>query len=326
MRSIVDPDVSTSIYYRLHTTRYNDQNNNDILDAGELECDEAFSAVTTVTINAQPTLVQTTAPADEQTVCVGDPIDPITFRWGGSATGIRLVNLPNGIDPIADVVTDGAAKTVTISGTPNSTGFIRVETEGTTCETIRIQHLIRVTTAPQIPDYILIDDAAGGLDPIPIIEDQDGNIYNGQIYLCEQALSTSPSPTLFSACYNDGRIAPLTESYIWYISPPNAGVISATTGYVTWDDGFIGDATISVVAVGCDGTATATLTTEVTVNEFDSSASNPTEPIPLLEAQRERVTISGLPVIGEVYNITLNGVKYSYEITVGRNYCRSSGH
>ncbi|MGA0317018.1 MAG: PKD domain-containing protein [Flavobacteriaceae bacterium] len=317
LRSIVDPDVSTSIYYRLHTTRYNDQNNNDILDAGELECDEAFSAVTTVTINAQPTLVQTTAPADEQTVCVGDPIDPITFRWGGSATGIRLVNLPNGINPIADVVTDGAAKTVTISGTPNSTGFIRVETEGTTCETIRIQHLIRVTTAPQIPDYILIDDAVGGLDPIPIIEDQDGNIYNGQIYLCEQALSTSPSPTTFSACYNDGRVAPLTESYIWYISPPNAGIISATTGYVTWDDGFIGDATISVVAIGCDGTATATLTTEVTVNEFDSSASNPTEPIPLLEAQRERVTISGLPVVGEVYNITLNGVKYSYEITVG---------
>ena len=35
-------------------------------------------------------------------------------------------------------------------------------------------------------------------------------IYNGQVYLCEQALASSPSPTLFTACYNDGRIAPLT--------------------------------------------------------------------------------------------------------------------
>ena len=170
-----------------------------------------------------------------------------------------------------------------------------MRTQGTTCEIIRLDHLIRVTTAPEIPDYILIDDAPGGTDPIPIVEDQDGNIYNGQIYLCEQALSTSPSPTTFSACYNDGRVAPLTESYIWYISPPNAGTISATTGYVEWDDGFFGDATISVVAIGCDGSATATLTTVVSVNEFDSSATQPTEPRPLLEAQQERITSEEMP-------------------------------
>ena len=34
-----------------------------------------------------------------------------------------------------------------------------------------LQHFVRVTTAPQIPDYILIDDAVGGTDPIPIIID-----------------------------------------------------------------------------------------------------------------------------------------------------------
>ena len=310
LRSIVDPDISTDVYYRLHTTRFNDVNDNDILDSGELVCDVAYSGSTTVTISAQPTLVQTTAPANEQTVCEGDNIDPITFSYGGSATGIRLVNLPAGLNQTLDA----AAQTLTIDGIPNGTGFVRVETQGTTCETIRLQHLIRVTTAPQIPDYILIDDVPGGNDPIPIIEDQDGNIYNGQIYLCEQALSTSPSPTTFSACYNDGRVAPLTESYIWYISPPNAGIISATTGYVTWDDGFFGDATISVVAIGCDGSATATLTAEVSVNEFDSSASQPTEPIPLLEAQQERITITGIPVTGEIYNVTLNGVRYSFEV------------
>ena len=75
LRSIVDPDVSTEVYYRLNTTRFNDVNDNDILDAGEV-------VVISILCNcnswcAQPTLVQTTAPADEQTVCAGDNIDQL---------------------------------------------------------------------------------------------------------------------------------------------------------------------------------------------------------------------------------------------------------
>ena len=157
------------------------------------------------------------------------------IQTGGSATGIRLINLPAGLTP----VTDAGAKTVTITGIPASTGFVRVETEGTSCEIIRLDHNIVVTNAPERPDYILIDNAPGGTDPIPIITGQDGSIYNGQVYLCEQALASSPSPTLFTACYNDGRIAPLTESYIWFISPSGAGSITATTGSVTWNDGLL---------------------------------------------------------------------------------------
>ena len=196
---------------------------------------------------------------------------------------------------------------------------MRVTTEGTTCQIQTLQHFVRVTTAPQIPDYILIDDAAGGADPIPIINrPQDGNIYNGQIYLCEQALATSPGSAFFTACYNDGRIAPLTESYNWFISPPDAGTISRTTGFATWNDGFIGDVTVQVVAVGCDGSATATLTTVVSVNQFDSSASNPTEPIPLLEQESEIIYIrenAGNIRSEERFNITINGVRYTYETT-----------
>ena len=33
----------------------------------------------------------------------------------------------------------------------------------------------------------------------------------------------------------------------------------------------------------------------VTVNEFDAAATQPTEPVPLLEAEVERVTISPIP-------------------------------
>ena len=164
LQTLIDPDIPTTVYYRLKTTRFNDINDNNILDAGEVSC-EVLSGATEIAISEQPTLVQTTAPLGGQTVCIGTAIDPITFQFGGSATGIRLVNIPGGLT----TATDAAAKTVTISGIPTGTGFVRVTTEGTTCQIQTLQHFVRVTTAPQIPDYILIDDAAGGTDPIPII-------------------------------------------------------------------------------------------------------------------------------------------------------------
>ena len=36
LSSLIDPDIATTVYYRLTTTRFNDINNNTI-DAGELE-------------------------------------------------------------------------------------------------------------------------------------------------------------------------------------------------------------------------------------------------------------------------------------------------
>ena len=52
------------------------------------------------------------------------------------------------------------------------------------------------------------------------------------------------------------EIAPLTDSYRWYVTPASAGAIGATTGVMSWTGGFIGDATISVAAVGCTGVET----------------------------------------------------------------------
>ena len=63
-----------------------------------------------------------------------------------------------------------------------------------------------------------------------------------------------------------------------------------------------------MVAIGCDGSATATLTTVVSVNEFDSSATQPTEPRPLLEAEQERITITGIPITGEIYSVTSGAI------------------
>ena len=174
---LIDPDISTTVYYRLKTTRFNDINGNNVLNAGEVSC-EVLSAAVEVSISEQPTLVQTSAALGGQTVCIGSAIDPITFQYGGSATGIRLVNVPGGLNE----ATDAVAKTITISGIPTGTGFVGVTTTGTTCEIQTLQHFVRVTTAPQIPDYILMMMRQVE-HLIPIINGQDGNIYNGSIYL-----------------------------------------------------------------------------------------------------------------------------------------------
>ena len=308
----VDPDVQRIVYYRLKTTRVNDIDNSGAQNGTESTC-EVFSAATQVTIDAQPSLVQTTAPNGSQSVCVGVAVIPITFQWGGSATGIRIINNPG-----LTSVTNAAAKTVTLSGIPTFTGFVRVETLEAlpaTCGVVRLDHLVRRVTAPSLPDYIRIIDPGGANPTVPIVADQDGNTYNGQLYSCETALNSAPANVQFDACYNDGRILALTDSYRWYVTPVNAGVMNATTGVMDWDDGFFGDATISVAAVGCDGTETGQLNAVITVNQFNSAATQPTQPTPLLEAQQQRVTFSGVPVTGERYSVFLNGVEYFFVTT-----------
>ena len=114
LSSLIDPDIATTVYYRLTTTRFNDINNNNTIDAGELEC-EVISPITRIDISAQPTIVQTSGPANTQTVCAGDPITTIVFEYGGSATGVAV----NGQGGFA-VVNDALAQTVTISGTPGT--------------------------------------------------------------------------------------------------------------------------------------------------------------------------------------------------------------
>ena len=316
LSSLIDPDIATTVYYRLTTTRFNDINNNNTIDAGELEC-EVISPITRIDISAQPTIVQTSGPANTQTVCAGDPITSIVFEYGGSATGVA-VNGEGGLT----VVNDALAQTVTISGTPGSSLNISLRTTGTTCEVEFLNYAItRVENRPA-PDYITIDDSdlLTPANPLPIIDNQDANIYDGQqLYLCETAINTGPANTLFDVCYNDGRVPP-ANGYLWEVRTPGAGSINPSTGEVDWTDGFFGDAIIRVYAYACDGTTPAVFReTVVTVNQFGAAATQPTEPVPLLEAEVERVTISPIPGgnirAGEKYNISLNGVRYTFETT-----------
>ena len=122
-----------------------------------------------------------------------------------------------------------------------------------------------MVSAPQLPDYIRIADP-NGVNPVTVMipnqttdpaNGQDGNTYNTQLYSCEPALGQAPAAVTFSACYNDGRVVGLTDSFRWYVTPASAGAIGASTGVMSWTGGFFGDATIGVAAVGCDGTETA---------------------------------------------------------------------
>ena len=66
------------------------------------------------------------------------------------------------------------------------------------------------------PDYITIDDSDAGTpaNPLPIIDNIDANVYDGQqSYLCETGINTSPDNTLFGVCYNDGRCHLQMDTY-----------------------------------------------------------------------------------------------------------------
>lgn len=71
----------------------------------------------TLFVQSAPTLTFTSAPlSDSQTVCTNVAINPISYSYGGAATGITVIGLPNG------VTTSTTGNTLTISGTPIQAG------------------------------------------------------------------------------------------------------------------------------------------------------------------------------------------------------------
>lgn len=82
----------------------------------------------TITVNPDATLVLTSGiGSDAQTVCVNNPISPITYAVGGGGTGVTVTGLPVGVS------FSFVAGTVTISGTPIAFGNFNytISTTGT---------------------------------------------------------------------------------------------------------------------------------------------------------------------------------------------------
>ncbi|MEC4003977.1 choice-of-anchor L domain-containing protein, partial [Flavobacterium sp. SUN052] len=94
-----------------------------------------------VTTNATVTLTSAAATTN-QTVCVNSPITPITYTFGGSATGATVTGLPAGVTATV------SGTTITISGSPNTTlgspfGYT-VNTTGGSCGTASLSGTITV--------------------------------------------------------------------------------------------------------------------------------------------------------------------------------------
>jgi gliding motility-associated-like protein len=100
----------------------------------------------TITVNSNPTLVlNSTAATTNQSICVNTSINPISYTFGGGATGVTVSGLP------ADVSSIVSGNTVTISGTPSTTigspFNYTITTSGGSCGTISLNGTITVNQA-----------------------------------------------------------------------------------------------------------------------------------------------------------------------------------
>ena len=325
LRNSVDTDIEVELYFRLVTTRYfYDTDGDGDVDSDDNGC-TVYSNSINITVEADTYYSQTAGPLDGETVCLGDEITPISYTWGGSTTGLEILNLPAGINSaLSDSNGDGTDDTITFSGTPATTGFIRIQTlPDTACDIYIDSHVITVIQESIAPDYILVKDPNGVNDDLVLLN-RNGLSYNTQYYLCagedldvaDRDDNVDAQDLDFEACYNSPFAEGLNDGFIWRIEPEDAGTIDGITGEVDWFDEFRGEAIISVTSLGCSGESDS-IEIIVTVNEFDEPATVPTEPIPFELEQTQGVLIGGVPEEGESYSITLNGVEYIYDVQVG---------
>ncbi|MCL9810132.1 T9SS type B sorting domain-containing protein, partial [Flavobacterium luminosum] len=107
---------------------------------------QTVSCTTTCT---SPTLTLTSAAGtNNQTICVGTAITPITYTFSGDATGANVTGLPAGVT----YTTSG--NTVTISGTPSTTTALTsnyvISTLGGVCGSASLNGSISVNTNPTL--------------------------------------------------------------------------------------------------------------------------------------------------------------------------------
>ncbi|MDG1192181.1 MAG: hypothetical protein P8N15_09035, partial [Flavobacteriaceae bacterium] len=318
LTNLIDPDITVEIYFRMVTTRYfYDSNGDGIVDNTDEGC-SSNSAVAQITILPNITLTQIGGPVDNETVCVNTDITDVVYQWGGGATGVIVDSTPPGINQNIDAV----ARTITFSGQPTASGIISIRTtpdDG--CDIERLTHRIIAVQESITPDYILVQDPDGVADDIPLFSN-DGINYNTEFYLCAGQDEGAPDDTMdaqdvtYTACWNSPFAEGLSDDVIWYLEPAEAGDIDPFTGEVDWLDTFRGEATIGVTSLGCGGESGA-LQITVTVNEFDASASVPTEPIPMEQFQVHTFTLREDPEQEESYSVIINGVEFKYDVQVG---------
>jgi hypothetical protein len=105
----------------------------------------AASISDTVIINVGGPSLTLTSGTASQNICLNTPMSPITYTFGGSATGATVTGLPSGVSFVV------SGNTITISGTPSTTTgspfSYTVTTSGGSCGNATLNGTLSVNTA-----------------------------------------------------------------------------------------------------------------------------------------------------------------------------------
>jgi hypothetical protein len=104
-------------------------------------------------------------------------------------------------------------------------------------------------------------------------------------------------------------------SFNWSIANAGTSTINSSTGVTTWDQSFIGFATISITAQGCNGPATTSKQIEV----------KQSHPEPSLTLSGSQFVCPGAPVTFQTVNETNAGLSPTYKFFVDGNEVSSVG-
>ena len=259
----------------------------------------------TITVNVGGTLVLTSAPATtNQTVCINTTITPITYTFGGTATGATITGLPT------NVTATITGNTITISGTPTVTGTYNytVTTTGSGCG------------APSLTGTIIVN-------PLATLSLTSSLATTNQT-VCENTSITNITYTFGGSATGatvtglpGGVAATVTGSTVTISGTPTlAGIYNytiTTTGGACGTPSLTGTITVSPTATLVLTSAAATTNQTVCVNSaitaitytFGGSATGatvtglPTNVTATISGTT--ILISGTPTIAGTYNYTV---------------------
>ncbi len=221
----------------LHYTQANFADSNSVFTvkvSGTAPCSAVTSAGATLSVDQKITI--TRQPLDT-TVCTGSDItftvtatssDPLTYQWRKNGS-----NISGATDPtytITGVSSSYAADyDVVISGTPSNFSCPDVTS---TLATLTVNPAVGTPTAITV---------SSGTEPT-----------------CQ--LTTGTTTTTYSTTASN------STGFNWSISNSAAGSINASSGVMTWADGFSGTVDILVTANGCGTSAQTTKTVTIKAN------------------------------------------------------------
>jgi hypothetical protein len=226
----------------------------------------------TGTINVTPNNTVTAA-SSTPTVCINNAITSVTHTTTG-ATGIgAAMDLPAG------VTAAWAANTITISGTPTFSGTFNYSIPLTGgCGTVNATGSITVTPTVGTPTAITI---SAGTEPT-----------------CQLTNGTTTTTYATTATNNTG--------FNWSLSNGAAGSIDASTGVMTWANGFTGSVDIQVTASGCNGPSSQMVRT-VNVSPSVGTPSVPTPSATTICQGSGTTSYTTLAANATSYNWTVTG-------------------